>query len=69
MEHRAASTPVGIVTAATRENEAITITTLERLLEAEINMQSSVIIGNSKTFQWRDFMVTPRGYADKYNLS
>jgi precorrin-3B C17-methyltransferase len=69
LAHRAPSTPVGIVTAATRENEAIAITTLERLPEAEINMQSTVIVGNSKTFQWRDFMVTPRGYADKYNLS
>ena len=67
--HRAASTPVGIVTAATRAHETITITTLERLPEAEINMQSTVIVGNSKTFQWRNFMITPRGYADKYNLS
>ena len=69
LEHRAGSTPVGIVTAATRENESITVTTLAHLLEAEINMQSTVIIGNSKTFQWREFMVTPRGYADKYDLS
>lgn len=66
--HRPGSTPVGIVTAATRGNESVTITTLERLLEAEINMQSTVIIGNSTTYQWREFMITPRGYADKYDL-
>jgi precorrin-3B C17-methyltransferase len=68
LAHRAATTPVGIVTAATREHEAVTITTLEHLLAAEINMQSTVIIGNSTTFQWRQFMVTPRGYAGKYDL-
>ena len=69
LEHRSGATPVGIVTAATRENELVTVTTLDRLPEAEVNMQSTVIIGNSKTFQWREFMVTPRGYADKYSLS
>lgn len=69
LAHRPGSTPVGIVTAASRPHEAVTITTLERMLAAEIGMQSTLIVGNSKTFQWRDFMVTPRGYADKYDLS
>lgn len=68
MEYRDQETPVGIVTAATREQEKITITTLRKLLEAEIGMQSTVIIGNSKTFQWREVMITPRGYTDKYTL-
>lgn len=68
LAHRPGSTPVGIVTAATRDNESISITTLNDLLEAEINMQSTVIIGNSKTYRWREFMITPRGYADKYDL-
>ena len=68
LQHRKEDTPVGVVTAATRENEKITITTLGNLLDADINMQSSVIIGNSTTFQWQNFMVTPRGYADKYTL-
>jgi len=68
LAHRPGSTPVGIVTAATRDNESISITTLNDLLEAEINMQSTVIIGNSKTYLWREFMITPRGYADKYDL-
>lgn len=68
MAHRPPNTPVGIVTACSRQNEKVTITDLQHLLEAEVNMQSTVIIGNSKTFQWRDCMVTPRGYANKYNL-
>lgn len=69
LQHRPADTPVGIVTAATREHEHITITTLERMLDADINMQSTVIIGNSQTYVWEGKMVTPRGYSDKYSLS
>lgn len=68
LAQRGTETPVGIVTAATRENEVVTLTTLDKMLEAEITMQSCVIIGNSATFTWREFMVTPRGYAGKYAL-
>ncbi len=68
LAHRKPDTPVGIVTAATRENEKIVITTLEKMLESDIGMQSTVIIGNSQTFSWNDLMVTPRGYSKKYEL-
>ncbi len=68
LSHRDPKTPVGIVTAATRDNEKIVITTLEEMLEQEIGMQSTVIIGNSQTFTWKDLMITPRGYGDKYQL-
>jgi len=67
--HRQPETPVGIVTAATRENETIVLTTLEKMLDADIGMQSTVIVGNSTTKMWKDFMITQRGYADKYSLS
>jgi precorrin-3B C17-methyltransferase len=68
LTHRDPKTPVGIVTAATRENEKIVITTLEDMLNSEIGMQSTVIIGNSQTFTWKDLMITPRGYGEKYQL-
>lgn len=68
LEHRAKATPVGIVTAATRENERIAITTLENMLDNEIGMQSTVIIGNSQTYTWNDLIITPRGYSGKYQL-
>lgn len=68
LRYRSLDTAVGIVTAATRENEKIMLSTLEKFTELEINMQSCVIIGNSKTFQWKDFLVTPRGYTGKYQL-
>jgi len=68
LKHRSPETVVGIVTAATRENEKIVITTLEELLENDIGMQSTVIIGNSQTYKWNDLMITPRGYSDKYQI-
>ena len=68
LAHRAPETPVGIVTAATRENERIVLTTLGKMLESEIDMQTTIIVGNSMTFAWQGVMVTPRGYAAKYAL-
>ncbi len=69
MAHRAPATPVGIVTAATRSNESQVITTLAEMTKAEIGMQSTVIIGNSQTYVWKNKMITPRGYGDKYQLT
>lgn len=68
LAHRDPDTPVGIVSAATRQHEQIQISTLENMLDADINMQSTVIIGNSQTYVWKGKMVTPRGYAEKYEL-
>ena len=68
LQHRAAATPVGIVSGATREHETVRLTTLGNMLDEEIGMQTTVIIGNSQTFVWRDRMVTPRGYSKKYGL-
>lgn len=58
-------TPVGIVRNAKKRNEEITITTLEDMLNHNIDMQSTIIIGNSQTFIWNGLMVTPRGYYGK----
>jgi len=68
MAHRLPSTPVGIVRGATREGEDRALTTLEQMLSFDIDMQSTVIIGNSKSFSWRGWFVTPRGYSDKYHV-
>lgn len=63
LKYRDGNTPVGIVRHATRADETITITTLSKMLSNDIDMQSIVIIGNSKTFVWQGLLVTPRGYA------
>ncbi len=69
MKFRSPQTPVGIVKAATRENETVILTDLGNMLENEIGMLSTVIIGNSQTFEWDGRMVTPRGYGNKYKLA
>ena len=63
LKYRHGNTPVGIVRHATRADETITITTLSKMLSNNIDMQSIVIIGNSKTFVWQGLLVTPRGYT------
>ncbi len=68
LRHRSPDTPVGIVTGAMRENERIQLATLGELHRAEVDMQTTVFIGNSSTFFYGNFMITPRGYAEKYNL-
>ncbi|MBI5075189.1 MAG: precorrin-3B C(17)-methyltransferase [Nitrospirae bacterium] len=65
MQHRRPDTPVGIVKAAMRENESVVVTDLEHMLEHDIDMQTTIIIGNSKTLTWNHLMITPRGYEKK----
>jgi cobalt-precorrin 5A hydrolase/precorrin-3B C17-methyltransferase len=66
MKYRSGDTPVGIVKGAMREDEKIVLTDLEKLPGHEIDMQTTVIIGNSKTFRWNDLIITPRGYEKKF---
>lgn len=68
LRHRAPDTPVAIVKSAYRRREQIVFTTLAQMAEAEIGMLSTVLIGNSNTFVRHGLMVTPRGYANKYDL-
>lgn len=68
LAHRTPATPVGIVRAAGRDQESMRLTTLAAMLDEEIGMQTTVIVGNSQTFVWRDRMITPRGYSAKYGL-
>ena len=66
---RVPTTPVGMVRGATRENEQVSISTLETFNPSDADMQTTVIIGNSATFISDGKMITPRGYSDKYKLS
>ncbi|OGO24982.1 MAG: precorrin-3B C(17)-methyltransferase [Chloroflexi bacterium RBG_16_50_9] len=68
MRHRLPVTPVGIVTNAYRPGQAVTITDLEHLLDYDIGMSTTVIIGNSVTFAGDGWMGTPRGYYTKNNF-
>lgn len=62
LKYKAAETPVAIVRNAKRGNEEKVFTTLQEMLEHEIDMVSTVIIGNDKTFTDGDHVITPRGY-------
>ncbi len=68
LRHRPPQTPVGVVTAAMRANERVAITTLAELPNARVDMQTILFVGNSSTMVYRDFMITPRGYSDKYAI-
>ena len=55
-------TPVGIVRNIGRSEESVRITTLVEATDAQVDMFTTVIIGNSRTRVIKDKMVTPRGY-------
>lgn len=68
LRHRRADTPVAVVKSAYRRRERIEFTTLAHMSECDIGMLTTVLIGNSHTFLQHGLMVTPRGYANKYDL-
>jgi precorrin-3B C17-methyltransferase len=62
MKYRKPTTPVGIVTAYARREEKTVVTTLERMLDHEVDMTTTIIVGNSTTETFNGKMLTPRGY-------
>jgi precorrin-3B C17-methyltransferase len=66
--HRPPDTPVGLVRAAYRAGQRVNLITLAQLPGAEVDMVTIIIVGNSRTYIHQGKMVTPRGYADKYDL-
>lgn len=60
--YKAADTVCGIVRQIAREGEELQILTLEELKDTEVDMFSTVFIGNRQTKILRGRMVTPRGY-------
>jgi len=69
LRHRRPDTPVAIVKSGYRRRQNIVFTTLDHMADADIGMLSTVLIGNSNTFVRHGLMVTPRGYANKYDLA
>jgi cobalt-precorrin 5A hydrolase/precorrin-3B C17-methyltransferase len=61
-EHRAPSTPVGVVRSASRPDEHVTVTTLADLDPAAVDMVTVVTVGNTATRAVAGRIVTPRGY-------
>ena len=65
LKYRNPDTPVAIVRSAYRQDEQITLTTLEKMLQVPIDMLTTVLIGNHSTRRVADWLITPRGYDEK----
>ena len=65
LETKSPSTPVGIVKNAGRDDTKVLTTTLDAIPYEEVDMLTTVIIGNSKTYTRDNIMITPRGYENK----
>ena len=70
LRYQKPETPVAIVKGAYRESQTIAITTLQNMLEHSdiLGMITTVIVGNSSTFDYNGMMINPRGYRSKYEL-
>lgn len=62
LAHRNPETPVGLVRNAEREDEEVVLTDIYNMLKHNIDMLTTVVVGNSNTRRLGDFLVTPRGY-------
>lgn len=62
MAYRTPATPVGIVTDIGMPAQQVVLTDVSRVCIEKVNPASLLIIGNSQTFIWNGFMVTPRHY-------
>lgn len=70
LKYRKPETPVAIIKGAYRETQQVVITTLDRMLDHQdmLGMITTVIVGNSSTYNYKGMMINPRGYTSKYQL-
>lgn len=64
--HRGGDTPVALVKSAYRKLQHAVLTDLDHFLDYEIGMLTTVLVGSSNTYLFEGYMVTPRGYTNKY---
>lgn len=67
-QYRDPETPVALVKSAYRFRQNIVMTDLANFLDYEIGMLTTVLIGSSQTYRFGKYMVTPRGYRNKYAM-
>lgn len=67
-EFRSGTTPVALIKSAYRKRQEIILTDLDNFLDYEIGMLTTVMIGSSQTYVYEGYMVTPRGYSNKYDM-
>ena len=64
--YRNGQTPVALVKSAYRKLQHAVLTDLDHLLDYEIGMLTTVLVGSSNSYVFEGYMVTPRGYTNKY---
>ena len=71
LKYRKPETPVAIIKGAYRDSQTVILTTLDDLPKhsEHLGMISTVIVGNSSTYTYKDLMINPRGYKSKYNIT
>ncbi|GBF79275.1 precorrin-3B C(17)-methyltransferase [Aphanothece sacrum] len=62
LAYRNETTPIALVRSAYRKDEKIILTNLTEMLNFTIDMLTIVLIGNSSTRHYEQWMITPRGY-------
>jgi len=69
LEKRPGQTPVGLIRDAYRPGQRVIITSLEQLAEhaEDVDMFTTVVIGNASSYVHKGHIVTPRGYEEKVN--
>ncbi len=65
LEERSPDTPVAIIRHVTRPEEELKITTLGEFNPEDVDMFCLVMIGNSQTYRFKNYLVTPRGYLNR----
>lgn len=62
LRYRKPDTPVAVVRNAGREGESLVLSTLAGFTREEIDMFTTVIVGNSQSYVAGHHFITPRGY-------
>jgi len=63
--YRPRQTPVGVVHGAFRPGMRVELTTLDALIVDGVTMETTIVVGSSRTQVSNGRMITPRGYVDQ----
>ncbi|MDC1105539.1 precorrin-3B C(17)-methyltransferase [Prolixibacteraceae bacterium] len=64
-KHRSGDTPVGVVRQVAREEQNVTVCTLDTIDYEAIDMFTILVIGNSQSYSVGEKIITPRGYYNQ----
>ena len=64
LQHRSADTVCGYVKQIGRDGQEKHVLTLEELKDTQVDMFTTVFIGNSRTKTDGEWMISPRGYRN-----